>query len=58
LSFDENNRFFYIYCLCIAVLKLRRKTIMAHDFTISLPVIQKLRDMDIDEVVDLGTQIF
>lgn len=31
---------------------------MAHDFTISLPVIQKLRDMDIDEVVDLGTQIF
>jgi hypothetical protein len=29
-----------------------------NDFTTSLPLIQKLKDMDVEEVLDIGTQLF
>lgn len=31
---------------------------MTNDFTASLPLLQKLKDLDIDQVIDQGTQIF
>jgi hypothetical protein len=47
-SYTEDNRFFFVESVCLAILKLRRKVIMESDFMTSLPLIQKLRDMDID----------
>lgn len=58
LAYDEDKRFFFVYSLCVSILILRKKLIMDKDLTVSLPLIQKLRDMDIDEVIEKGTQLF
>lgn len=47
-----------MYSLCLSILQLRRKIIMNNDFTTSLPLIQKLKDMDVEEVLDIGTQLY
>ena len=31
---------------------------MNNDFTTSLPLIQKLKDMDVEEVIDIGMQLY
>lgn len=46
-SFDGFKRFFFVYCVCLAILKIRKKEIMENDFITSLPLIQKLRDVDV-----------
>ena len=57
-SFDDSQRFFFLYCLCIAILKLRRKVILENDFITALPLIQKLKDLDVDQVIKLGLKLF
>lgn len=57
-SYPEDTRFFFVYSLCVSILKLRKSIIMEHDFMASLPSIQKLKDMDVEEVIKIGEQLF
>lgn len=58
LSFDGHKRFFFVYCACLGILKIRKKEIMENDFITSLPLIQKLRDVDIETVISLAIKFF
>lgn len=57
-SYDGYSRFFFVYSLCIAILLVRKKQIMENDFITSLPIIQKLKDVDTDQIVKVGTKLF
>lgn len=58
LSFEGHKRFFFVNCACIGILKIRKKEIMENDFITSLPLIQKLRDVDIDNVIRLAIKYY
>lgn len=47
LSYDGHRRFFFLDSLCIAILLARKKEIMENDFITSLPLIQRLKDLDV-----------
>ena len=58
VSYDGNKRFFYLYCCCLAILKIRKEVIMKSDFVTILPSIQKLRDVNLTEVLQISKKLF
>ena len=58
LAYDGTKRYFFLYCLCISILKLRKTLIMKNDFIAALPIIQKLRDLDVEQVIKLGLKLY
>ena len=58
LSYDGTKRFFLLYSLCVAILKIRKPSIMSGDFITTLPLIQKLRDLEVDGVIKLGLKLY
>lgn len=57
-SYDGYCRFFFVYSLCIAILQFRKPIIMENDFITSLPLIQKLKDLEIDNLIKNGINLF
>jgi TBC1 domain family member 13 len=58
LSFDGYRRYFFLYCCCISILKYRREVILHHDFISILPAIQKLRDANVNKIIETATKLY
>ena len=58
LSFDGYKRYFYLYCCCISILKYRKEVILHHDFITILPTIQKLRDANVNRIIEIATKLY
>jgi hypothetical protein len=58
LAYDGYKRYFYLYCCCIAILKYRKETILTHDFINILPALQKLRDVNVNRILELGNRLY
>lgn len=58
LSFDGYKRYFYLYCCCISILKYRKEVILHHDFITILPIIQKLRDANVNRIIEVATKLY
>ena len=58
LSYDGSRRYFYLYCCCVAILKYRKSSIMDYDFVQILPLIQKLRDVNVGRVVEIANRLY
>lgn len=58
LSFDGYRRYFFLYCCCISILKYRREVIINDDFISILPAIQKLRDANVNKILEIATKLY
>ena len=58
LSYDGAKRFKYLFCLCLAILKIRKRDIMKAEFTDILPKLQKLKDLDVTQILEIGSKMY
>lgn len=58
LSYEGYKRYFYLFSCCIAILKMRKQEIMDGDFISILPVIQKLKNVDVHVIINYANKIY
>jgi len=58
LAYDGHRRHFFLNCCCIAILKSRRLVIQQNDFISILPAIQKLRDVNVNFIIDTAQRLY
>ena len=58
LSFDGYKRYFFLYCCCIGILKYRKEISIHQDFASVLPAIQKLRDVNVIKILEIGMKLY
>jgi hypothetical protein len=58
LSYDGAKRYKYLYCLCLSILKIRKREIIESEFTEILPKLQKLKDVDIMQIIEIANKLF
>jgi hypothetical protein len=58
LAYDGPRRYFFLNCCCIAILKSRRQVIQQKDFISILPAIQKLRDVNVNYIIETAQRLY
>ncbi len=58
ISYEGYKRYFYLYSCCVAILKIRKHELMQGDFIAILPLLQKLRNVDVHHVIKFANKIY
>ncbi len=58
ISYEGYKRYFYLYSCCVAILKIRKNELMQGDFIAILPLLQKLRNVDVHQVIKFANKIY
>ena len=58
LAIDDENRFKYLYSLCIAIIKLQKKIIMKSDHLTILQLMKKLKGENVERIIKIGEKVF
>ena len=57
-SVEDENKFKFLYCVCLAIIELKKKIIMKSDHLTILQVIRKLKGENVEKIIKIGCKIF
>ncbi|EGR32014.1 TBC domain protein [Ichthyophthirius multifiliis] len=48
----------FLYCLCLAILILRKEVILQQDFSDIMESLQRIQDLDVVEIISIADQLY